>query len=72
MRAYRRLMISCVSTISNSVPPAAIISTPAACPAEVRLVSEMPTAAVAGSHNRTARIPNPKDTDRYPSAMGTP
>ena len=55
-----------------SVPPEAIISTPAACPAEVRLVSEMRVAKKAEMPLLTAKIPNPKETERYPKKIGTP
>ena len=49
-----------------------MIEMPAACPAEVRLLAEMPTAAATESPARTAMIPNPKETERYPSAIGMP
>ena len=39
--------------------------TPAACPAEVRFVTEIPTACKTVSPALTAIIPKPKDTERY-------
>ena len=65
-------MTSWVRAISTSVPPAAMMPTPATCPAEVRLVAEMPTAAAMDSPRLMHKMPKPKDTDRYPRAMGMP
>ena len=65
-------MISWVSAISHREPPAMIISRPANCPADVRLVREMRTACQIVRPPCTAIIPNVKETARYPRAMGIP
>ena len=57
-------MVSCTSIISISVPPTAIMSTPAACPAEVRFVAEIAVAAKTDKPALTAFIPNPNETDK--------
>ena len=54
------------------VPFEAIISTPAACPAEVTLSKEISEASVTESPALTAIMPKPKETDRYPKAIGIP
>ena len=65
-------MISWVSAISHREPPAMIISRPANCPADVRLVREMRTACQIVRPPCTAIIPNVKETARYPRAIGIP
>ena len=45
---------------------------PATCPAEVTQVIEISIAAITGIPIFTAVIPNAKDTERYPSPMGSP
>ena len=65
-------MISCASAISTRPPCAAIMPMPATCPADVRFVIEMRIAASGGMPIVTAVIPNVKDTERYPSAIGSP
>lgn len=55
------------------VPPAAITSIPAFCPAEVRLEADM-TEAINAERPAllTARIPKPNDTEMYPRQIGIP
>ena len=64
MSEYRRFITSCVSAVSTSLPPAAIIVSPANCPALVRFVKLMQTAARTGSPAAEACMPNAKDTAR--------
>ena len=47
IKEYLILIVSCTSIISITAPEAAIISTPAACPADVRLEADI-TVAAAG------------------------
>ena len=65
-------IMSCVNIISIKVPQAAMTATPATCPAEVRLVIEIRIVLNGAIPCATAVIPNPKDTDKYPSANGRP
>ena len=46
--------------------------TPATWPAEVRLVPERRMSVRPGMPCFTAQMAKPKDTDRYPSPMGSP
>ena len=45
---------------------------PANCPAEVTVVIDMRTTCHQLRPKDTAIIPNVKETDRYPSAIGMP
>ena len=65
-------MVNCTRIISRIVPPTAIMSTPATCPAEVRFVAEISEDAITESPALTAFIPNPNDTDNYPKEIGMP
>ena len=62
--AYRALMMSCVSAVSNSVPFARMMLSPANCPALVTFVILMATAAHTGRPPATAIIPNVMDTEK--------
>ena len=61
---YRILTTSWVSAISNSGAPPVMRERPANCPAEVRLVMEISTAAQTGRPAATAITPNVTETDR--------
>jgi hypothetical protein len=48
------------------------MGTAANCPAEVTQVMEISNASPKESPCSVAKIPNAKETDRYPKQMGTP
>ena len=65
--------MNCVHAIWKYAPePEVIMPSPANCPAEVRLVSEIRNACHHVSPAAIHCIPKVKDTDRYPSAIGMP
>ena len=72
IRKYLRFIISVVSASSVSAPSTSSILTPANCPALVRLVIEMSTADHIGSPESATVRPNAIETEKYPSAIGTP
>ena len=65
IRAYLLLMTSWVITISIIGAVDAITARPANCPALVKLVSEIRVASRTSSPFDTARVPNPKLTEKY-------
>ena len=66
------LMIRVVKPISTNAPCAAIKFIPANCPALVRFVNEITTAAQIGIPDNTAVRPNAMDTEKYPRQIGIP
>ena len=65
-------MTNCVAASSESEPAAAIIGTPASCPAEVTFVIEISRVSITESPDLTEKIPKANDTERYPRQMGSP
>lgn len=66
------LIIKVVIPISAKLPPAVIKFVPANCPALVRFVKEINTAAQTGIPESTAVMPYATDTEKYPRQMGKP
>lgn len=64
--------MSCVKIISIKPPAAAMMSSPASCPALVKFVIEIKTEIKTGMLSRLALTPNAKETDKYPSPIGKP
>jgi len=72
IRKYLKFIIKVVTASSISVPPAIIISSPANCPALVKLVRDIKTDVNIDKPPWVASNPKAKDTDMYASAIGTP
>lgn len=72
MRKYRILIINVVTASSAIVPPAIRRFVPANCPALVRFVKDINTAAHKGIPESTAVMPKATETEKYPRHTGKP